>query len=311
MATISMGPAISSGLQLIARRPWAMLAWGFAYLMIAVVPQFLMIGVFLPDLVAFYRDTLQATAAGQAPAQTAEMAKIQAELARYQPVQILTSILATAVVNAAIYRAILEPENKAYAYLRFGAQELWVGLVNIVFYFLIFLAVLAAVVPLVILIGVGAAAGARTGWTEGLVAFLLACGAAAAVIWVALRLSLALPLSFSQRAFRLFESWDMTRGQGWRLFGVAMAVFGIILALEIVIFGLAGALGASAAISNLKGLKAFMEHPPSDWLMRAAPWILIGGGFYVVLMGVVLTTINAPFATIMKQLSPPDVSDTF
>ncbi len=311
MATISMGQAISSGLQLITQRPLAVLAWGFAYVLIAIVPQFLMIGAFLPDLVSFYRDTIQSATAGQAPQPSAEMLKIQAELARYQPLQILTGILGTAVVNAAIYRAVLEPENKAFAYLRLGAQELWVGLVNVVFYLLIVLAIVAALVPVLILVGVGAAAGAGTGWAEGLVVFLLACGAAAVVIWVALRLSLALPLSFSQRSFRLFESWDMTRGQGWRLFGVAMAVFGIVLAGEIMIFGIAGALGASGAIANLKGLKAFMQHPPSDWLIQAAPWILIGGLFYTVLMGAVLSIVTAPFATIFKQLSPPDISDTF
>lgn len=311
MATISMGPAISSGLQLITRRPWAVLAWGLAYVLIAVVPQFLMIGAFLPDLVTYYRDTIASASAGHAPAPSPDMIKMQAELARYQLPQILTGILGTAVVNAAIYRAVLEPENKAFAYLRLGSQELWVGLVNIVFYVLIVLAVVATTVPVLILVGVGAAAGAGTGWTEGLIVFLLACGAAATVIWVALRLSLALPLSFSQRAFRLFESWDMTRGQGWRLFGVAMAVFGIILAGEMMIFGIAGALGASGAIANLKAIKAFMAHPPSDWFLQAAPWIAIGVTFYTVLMGAVLTIMNAPFATILKQLSPPDISETF
>jgi hypothetical protein len=311
MATISMGPAISSGLQLIMQRPWAVLAWGLAYVLIAVVPQLLMIGAYLPDMIGFYRDTLESAAAGRAPEPSADILKMQTEIGRFQPLQILLGIVASAVVNAAIYRAVLEPENNAYAYLRLGAQELWVGLVNIVFFVLVFFAALALTVPVAILIGVTAATGGGSSWTAGLVGFLLACGAVAAVIWVGLRLSLALPLSFSQRAFRLFESWDMTRGQGWRLFGVGMAVIGIIIALEIMIFGIAGALGAGNAIANLKGFKDFMQHPPTDWFARAAPWIVIGGAFYTVLMGVVHTLMTAPFATMMRQLSPPDVSDTF
>ena len=33
-----------------------------------------------------------------------------------------------------------------------------------------------------------------------------------------LRLSLALPMSFAQRRFRLYESWDLTRGQAGKMF---------------------------------------------------------------------------------------------
>jgi hypothetical protein len=310
MANIAMGPAIASGLQLITQRPLAVLAWGFAYVLIAVIPQFLMIGALLPDLMNFSREVVTSATAGQSPRSNPELLAMQAQLARFQPLQLLVSLVGSSIVNSAIYRAVLEPENKAFAYLRLGAQELWVGLVTIVFYVLVVIALFAALIPFGIATAVtSGAAGAS--WATGLIVFLLACATAAAVIWVALRLSLGVPMSFAQKSFRLFESWDLTRQQGWRLLGVILGVVAIILIGELFIFGVAGALGAATVMTKIEGLKAFIAHPPANWLALAAPWITFGVAFYTVFAGVTLTILAAPFATILRQLSPPNVGDSF
>ena len=62
----------------------------------------------------------------------------------------------------------------------------------------------------------------------------------AVMIWVSLRLSLAGPITFTERQFRLFESWTLTRGRGWRLFGVAVivAVVAMVIYFAAVILGL-------------------------------------------------------------------------
>ncbi|HEX5379893.1 MAG TPA: hypothetical protein VFW47_15050, partial [Phenylobacterium sp.] len=276
----------------------------------AVLPQALMIWPVLPDLMGFYREALQSAQAGGGASATdsAEMARLQAEMSRFQPLQIASSIISMAVVNSAIYRAVLEPENSAFGYLRLGVQELWVCLVTIVFYVLMVLGVIGAMIPVGVATMVAGQAGS---WMGGLVVFLLACGGVAAIIWVWLRLSLAAPMSFRERKFRLFESWALTRGQGWRLFAVVLALLAIMVAGEILLVILASGLGAGAAMSHAGQIQAFLEHPPADWLARAAPWLAGIGVIYTVLMGVVFAIITAPFAEIYRQLTEPQDAKVF
>jgi len=259
----------------------------------------------LPDLLAFYRDAVQTAAAGGTPptAGSPQFEHVRAQMAAFQPIQLLLGVVAMAVVSSGVYRAVLEPEKSAYGYLRLGRQELLVGMVVVVMYMLMVIAVVAVFVPLGIVAAVGQmGGGAAPSWGEGLMLFLMACGAAAGLIYVLLRLSLAPSMSFSERAFRLFESWSLTRGAGWKLFGVAVGAFLCVIGVELLVMGVAGALGAGAMVSNLDGFKAFVAHPPADWPARVAPWVLGLGLAYVVLMGVVTAIITAPFADIYRQL---------
>lgn len=309
MADFSGGAAITSGFRLISRRPGAVLLWGVVYVLLAVLPQFLMMGPMLPDILAAYREALQNAQAGGAPgASTPEMLRLQQEMGRFQPVQIALSLISFAIVNSAVYRAVLDPDKRAFGYLRLGKQELWVGLTLIAFYVLLFLAALAVLVPVGVVAG---AVGTAPSWGGGLALFLAACGAAAVLIWICLRLSLALPMSFTEGRFRLLESWSLTRGLGWKLFGVVLALACIIIALEfallLVAFSIASAVGAGQA----QALQAFLEHPPADWASRAMP-VLVGiCGFYALLMGLVFAIMTAPFAVIYRELAAPQDAKVF
>ena len=306
MAAFSSNGAIASGFRLIGAKPALILVWGLVYVLLAVVPQFLLIGRFLPDLLIFYRDAIQAASAGTMPAPSDDLIRMQSQIARFQPLQILAGLIGAAIVHSAVYRAILEPENDRFFYLRLGAQELWVGLVSIVLIVMIALAAIAGAIPAALLTAIVAGVtGGPSSWAAGLMVFLLIFAVMALAIWVALRLSMALPESFALRNFRLFESWEMTKGLGWQLFGVAASLFGILIAGEFVFFTLLGAGGASALTANLEGIKAFFEHPPSDWLGRAAPWIALFIALYTVVTGIATTIMTAPFATIYRELVVP------
>ncbi len=43
-------------------------------------------------------------------------------------------------------------------------------------------------------------------------------------IWLGLRFCMVAPLIFNDRRFRLFESWTLTRGHVWNLFGVGLVM---------------------------------------------------------------------------------------
>lgn len=309
MAEFSAGTAITSGFRLIGERPLAVLAWGFAYLIIAVLPQFLVMWHMLPDIMAVYRDALQsAQAGGPPPADSPDMVRVQAELVRYQPMQIALTVIGLTIVNSAIYRAVLEPERKAFGYLRLSVQELWVGLATIVFYVLVMLAFMGAMIP----VGVAAVASSQAAsWGNGLLVFLMACGAAAVLIWVCLRLSLALPMSFDQRGFRLFESWKLTRGQGWKLFGVLLALVCIVIAIELALMVVAAVIVGATGAGQPGQLQAFFSRPPAEAMSAAIPWVIAVGVFYTVLMGAMFAIMTAPFAEIYRELAKPEAAKVF
>jgi hypothetical protein len=103
-------------------------------------------------------------------------------------------LLSAAVVNAAVYRAVIEPRNRGFAYLRFGMREIWLIVLYLAQFLLWFAMIVAAVIAVAIIAGLtGHFAGRSWGVLAGVVAGLLA---AFTLIVVALRLSMAAPTSF-------------------------------------------------------------------------------------------------------------------
>lgn len=132
------------------------------------------------------------------------------------------------VVWAAVFRAVLFPEQSRFAYLRLGMDELrllgCVLVLLIAFYLLmlvsgIVLAILGAAV-----MGVGGAAG-------GVVAVALA--ALVLSLWLGTRFSLAGPLTILERKIIIGRSWRMTRGNFWRLLGAYL----VVLVLLAIVYG--------------------------------------------------------------------------
>ena len=139
------------------------------------------------------------------------------------------AILFSAAITAAIYRAVLRPSEGGPGHLRLGGDELRLAGATVLIGLLLALAVtFMLVLAGVVTGGLAAGAGAGAAVGGGLLVVLLVLGVG---VFLAVRLSLALPATFVERRIRVFESFRLTKGRFWPLLGAY--VLAIILALVI------------------------------------------------------------------------------
>lgn len=139
-------------------------------------------------------------------------------------------ILYVAMWTAA-QRAILRPSEGGIAFIRFGMAEIRMFIVMIIlgitFYFGFVLAIIA--VTLVAVAGY-AAGGVAAAVAAAAIGSLLAFGI---VTWLLVRLSLAFPLTLLRGDIVIGESWRLTQGRFWPLFGAYLVIFLVVTALGI------------------------------------------------------------------------------
>ncbi|HEX6861133.1 MAG TPA: hypothetical protein VF138_13155, partial [Caulobacteraceae bacterium] len=129
----------------------------------------------------------------------------------------------------------------------------------------------------------------------------------AAMAWTALRLSMALPMSFAERRFRFFEAWTLTRGEGGALFLIGLLLIAILILMEAVIGGVVG--GAMLAFfaghpPSEGAVEAFFAQPVSDWATQLAPFAVVGGVALALLGAAFYAVMYAPWAAAYRMLVP-------
>ncbi len=301
MAGVDVARTAMAGIGVIGRRPVAVLAWAGVLLLLGVLPAAGLMSALLGGLAELVR----MDASGVEPSPEALGPVIWAAFAM-QPVLLLTSLAVRAILTAAVFRAVLEPGDSRWFYLRLGARELWLALMIVVFGVLSFVVMIpmsAVLVPLLMILSIGTDGNLLAVVPVMLAAVLIAL---AMLGWLFVRFSMALPMAFAEQRFRPFESWAMTQGQTWRLIGVGLLLIGIVLALELGLLALLVA--ASLAFLGQGGLdeaaaSAFFAQDASIWMAELAPWA-VGMALVGALLGAVVTTIlAAPWAEAYRQLS--------
>jgi hypothetical protein len=298
MGDFSADRAIGAGFRLIGREPLAFLAWCLTYLVLGVGPQIGFVAAILPEWSRMAQE-IASTAGAQTPMSSAEMFRAQAGMMQLQPLVWIASLVSHTVILSAIYRAVLEPSDRAFLYLRIGTRELWLGLTMLVLFVLAILLAIVVMAPAMILVGVLSALAHQAPGVQLAIlpVMLLACGV---IVWVLLRLSLATPMSFAQRGFRLYESWDLTRGQAGKMFLVALAFVVIAWLTEMILAGVGLAL--LGGFSSLERLSAWIRHPQFD-LASLMPWILGGAVVATILSTAMHALFGAGWAEIYRELT--------
>jgi hypothetical protein len=207
-------------------------------------------------------------------------------------------LIVQSVFVAAVYRAVLRPEDNRFAYLRLGMDEL-----RQVALFFVLLAILMLAVFLIVLIG-GVVSAMATGLLNAagggqglvyLVTMAISLWVMGLVIFVIVRLSLALPMTFAQRRVRVFAAWRLTHGAFWRLTGaylLAMVMFIVVWLLALIIFSaLAAAVGAMQGLdlaaamgrfnADTSSLQAYFTLPTLIYALFSA---LISAIYYAVMV---------------------------
>lgn len=312
---ISVSSAVGAGFNVVGRRPLSVVAWGFfTYLSL-----FILFGIGLA-IVGLPVVTKLISSGGQAmtPDEAAQMA-LGFFLALWPALLIVLigMLFIGAIVQAAAIRSILRPEQTAFASLRFGREE---G--ALVLLFLVY--VVVAIVVWLLSAGavVTAAVVGRTihGVAGGLVTFLLCLAYGLALMWIMLRFSLAAPMTFAEGKVRFFGSWELTRGHGWALFGLAWLMVLVWIAVFVVyaiVSGVVNALSfgmALASVMTSMGGANIAQNP--GVLLAAWPVLLLGYIPVLILQaafsGVTQAIAQGPWADVYRQLKgSPDVAATF
>ena len=303
MATFSVTEAFGAGFRLIARHPLAILAWAVAYLVIGLLPQLAVMGGMAPSMLHMFD---LAAKAGRGP-EIGDMIRLQSNMVVLQAVNYLCTIASQAVLTGAVLRAVLEPEHSRGFFLRIGRQELWIALVSLVFIVLLSMALFAVMVPIIVTTTVAGVAAERDG-TVGIAGLLILAFPVVLLVlgWVCLRLSMTLPMTFKARAFRLFESWAVTRGQTLKLLALFLLLAISLVIIQIVVLGLAGAAVLALGIAvTPDAIEAFFTNPPSDWLHRLTPWIAAAAAGASLLSAAMFAIVLAPFAEVYRELTLP------
>jgi hypothetical protein len=308
---ISIGSAVGAGFSLIGRRPVSVISWGFFLyfsILILFAIGFLIVGI--PVI-----GKLSELGQNPDPSQVSQV--VLQFLIMIWPALLFVVIggwVLGAMVQGAVYRSILTPDDRGFASLRLGRREFALMLLSLVLIPIVLIVYLVSA----IIVGLVAFLASRIQGAGGPIIIVLFCILYALVLmWFALKFALAAPMTFAEGRVRFFGSWSLTKGQGWTLFGLAwlmvLVLFGVSIGYSI-ISGIIGAIftgGAITAVMSAPGASqdpsVFMSHLPVLFLAYI-PSLLMGAAFQGIIQAISL----GPWMDVYRQLKgSPDVAQTF
>jgi len=272
------------GFRLIRRAPMAILLWALFYLVVIAAVALLFGGAFME----FFRATQALESAGTEPT-----FQDFAPLLGFYAVLVPASIVVASVVYGAANRAVLRPQDSAFGYLRFGADELRIIALSLILMLLfIGLTVVLSLVVGVVAGVLSAVAGDAAAWITipGVIAMY------AAMIFFYVRFSLAVPITVAERRIAVFDSWRLTRGNFWNLFGMAL----LSLVMALVVYFLLAIVAVPIfffALGGFENLQALEGMAPAEIMTTMAPFAIAALVFYALVNAVMAAITYAPFAS--------------
>jgi hypothetical protein len=154
---------------------------------------------------------------------------------------------------------------------------------------------------------VGAAAGGPGGALLAVVGALVALGVS---VWVFVRLSLAAPMTFAERKLRVFESWSLTRGHFWALFGAYLIAF--VMGLVVSLLGLAIFFGVAVAVGGgVAAISGVFQPDFSSFAAYLTPlriaYLIVNAGISALAYAILIAPGAVAYRELARPTSIPDV----
>ena len=289
--TFSATEAAFEGFRVVRRHPVALLFWGLAY----AVQYAVVFALFGGPLTAMMAEMIAAMSGGQSsPAELEGLGDHSVVL-----IALLAPLLLVlgSVTSAAVARAVLRPSEKAFGYLRLGGDELRVLAVSLI----LFVVMMAASILFFGMTGILAElARAINGALSGLIALVLGGASVAGILWLAVRLSLAVPITVAEQRIAPFASFALTKGKTMPLLGMAILA-GVMSAVVSLLVSIV-TMPATMVVGGETGLMAYAGQSTIEIFTQAAPAVLVWVLVQALQGALQLAVIYAPFSAAYRDL---------
>ena len=125
-------------------------------------------------------------------------------------------------------------------------------------------------------------------------AVLAGLATAAVTIWLAVRLSLAVPITFAEQKIAIKQSWAMTKGRFWPLLG--MAVLAGVMSMLVALLGSIVAAPLNLMFGGLDRLAGAETANVAVLLARFWPGLLVWAVVNAILSSAQAAIVYAPFS---------------
>lgn len=294
--------AAFEGFRVVRRHPTALVFWTLFYIVVMATAFAVVGGSFISVMAAAQR----LEAAGGTPTPEDFMPLLRGYMAIFGVLAPL-SLIASAVLYAAVVRSVLRPAEKAFGYLRLGMDEVRVLVVSVVLG-------LAFIVATAVMFGIiGGIAGIATAQGVGalwIVVVLLSLTAIAALIWLAIRFSLAIPITVGERRIAILDSFKTTKGHFWPLLG--MALLAAVMSMVVGLLGSLVFLPVEMATGGMDALAALDGQNMAAIVQTAWPavlgWVIVNA----ILSALQVAVLYAPFSAAYRDITGQKVdADVF
>lgn len=301
MADFSPTESALEGFRIAKERPGIIGVLALLQIFVSLVVIGLLIASAGPQLAELMTMSQDPTGMEEDPeAVAAFMAEIFSGMAPAFAAIFVIGLLVQAVQASAIMRVVLRPSEASPGYLRLGGDELRVLVVMVA------KSLLFTVVGFIIGIALGIV-GALMGAFGVLIAVLGIFAMIGGLIYVAVRLSLAVPQTFAERRIMVFESWAMTQGIFWKVFGCYLLTFVLYVAVLFIGAIASGAITAIFALMTGSSMDPDFTSLASYFTVAQIVNTLLGA----VIGALGLAIMGSPPAVIYKRLSGHGEAEVF
>ncbi len=298
--TFSASDAAFEGFRLVRRKPMALVAWTLLYAVLSLASLLAMSSAIDPLMVWAERmEAIESNSTTATPAEVLSafqgLGEVMLNLAWLIPV----SLVIGAMLMAAVARAVLNPRAGGFGYLRLGMDELRVFVVTLVLGIVMMGAWIAVCFLVVMLASIAGATGANWMW---LFVILGGLAGVAAIIWLAVRLCLAVPITVAENRFAFFDSFGLTRGRFWPLFGMAVITIVMVMVVQLLL----GIVTMPLALMTGHQMWSFGEGQDPETVRAALdvanPWVIVSALAEAVIYALTVGVMYAPFAAAYRDI---------